>query len=275
MANTKLDVLIFWQDDSIDENCLKNVERELKEAQGDKLYLVIHTNGGDPFSAVRIMRIIHEKYKEIIALVPSHAMSAGTLMALGANEIYMQHKSMLGPLDLPMEHPQDGSSISALDFKNTITTVSALSDSIAVERYGYIRKKFRIGKKEAAKLALDTATEFVRPIVDQVDPYHLQRAQRELKIGWFYAYDLLRARMMKDRAGRAWDTAKTLVNSFPSHDYGIFSDDATNMLNLTIKKLDDLPEWQSIKPVYDIIDSKGVDSIQRKEIEHASKTTTK
>lgn len=275
MANTKLDVLIFWQDDSIDETCLKSVEKELKDAQGDKLYLVIHTNGGDPFSAVRIMRIIHEKYKEIIAIVPSHAMSAGTLMALGANEIYMQHKSMLGPLDLPMEHPQDGSSISALDFKNTITTVSALSDSIALERYGYIRKKFRIGKKEAAKLALDTATEFVRPIVNQVDPYHLQRAQRELRIGWFYAYDLLRARMMKDKSGRAWDTAKTLVNSFPSHDYGIFSDDATNMLKLTIKKLDDLPEWQSIKPVYDIIDNKGVDSIQRKEIDHVSKTPTK
>ena len=91
-------------------------------------------------------------------------------MEVGRNEIYMQHKSMLGPLDLPMEHPQDGSSISALDFKNTITTVSTLSDSIALERYGYIRKKFRIGKKEAAKLALDTATEFVRPIVNQVDP---------------------------------------------------------------------------------------------------------
>lgn len=277
MTNTKLEVLIFWQDDSdsIDDDSLKAAENELKDAQGEKLYLVIHTNGGDPFSAVRIMRVIHEKYKEIIGIIPSHAMSAGTLMALGTNEIYMQHKSMLGPLDLPMEHPQDGSSISALDFKNTITTISTLCDSIAMERYGHLRKKCRLGKKEASKIALETATEFVRPIVDQIDPYHLQRAQRELRIGWFYAYDLLRARMMKDKAGRAWDTAKILVNSFPSHDYGIFSDDAIKMLNLTVKKLDKLPEWQSIKPAYDIIDSKGVEIIQRKEINHVSKTPTK
>lgn len=273
----KLHVLFFWIDEgtksAINEGCLKKVELQLKDAQGDKLYLVIHTNGGDPFSAVRIMRIIQEKYTEITSIIPSHAMSAGTLMALGTNEIYMQHKSMLGPLDLPMEHPKDGSNISALDLKNTVATISELSDTIALERFRYLRKYWRIGKKEAAKLALETATEFVKPIVDQIDPYHLQKSTRELRIGWFYAYDMLCTRMMKDRHGQAWDTAKTLVNSFPSHDYGIFADDAKKMLRLTIKKLDILPEWLSIKPEFDTINDAGKDVIIMKEVNHVSKTT--
>lgn len=277
MATAKLDVLIFWVDQNskskIDEDCLKDVETQLKDAQGNKLYLVIHTNGGDPFSAVRIMRVIQEKYKEIVAIVPSHAMSAGTLMALGTNEIYMQHKSMLGPLDLPMEHPQDGSTISALDLKNTLATVSELSDTIALERFRYLRKTWKISKKDAAKLSLDTATEFVRPIVEQVDPYHLQKSTRELRIGWFYAYDLLCTRMMKDKTSQAWDTAKTLVNSFPSHDYGIFSNDAKSMLKLVIKELDTLSEWESIRPVFDTINERGKDIIIRKEIDYAPKVS--
>lgn len=277
MAGTKLDVLIFWIDENstseIDEECLKDVEKQLKDIQGDKLYLVIHTNGGDPFSAVRIMRVIQEKYKEILAIIPSHAMSAGTLMALGTNEIYMQHKSMLGPLDLPMEHPRDGSTISALDLKNTVTNIAGLSDTIALDRYRFLRRSCKISKKEAAKLALETATNFVQPIVEQVDPYHLQKAQRELLIGWFYAYDLLCTRMMEVNKSQAWDTAKTLVNSFPSHDYGIFSDDAKKMLKLIIKKLDSLPEWESIKPEFDTINNAGKDIILRKEIDHVSKTS--
>ncbi len=267
-----LQVLMFIVDEpkkSINKESLRKVERALENVQGDKLYLVIQTRGGDPFSAVRIMKVIHKKFREVISIVPSHAMSAGTLMALGTNKIYMQAKSMLGPLDLPSEHPNDGSWISALDFRNTITTLAGLSDTIADVRYKFLRNKCGLGKKDAAKEALSTATHFMEPIVKQIDPYHLQKSVRELKIGWWYAYDLLVARMMATNPSQAWDTAKTLVNDFPAHDYGIFSNDARLLLSLAIEDLDTLAEWRVIKPVFDTIDNLGNDAIVRKEVDYA------
>lgn len=269
-SKVTLQVLIFRVDEAdkmIDPDCLKKVEEALEGIQGDKIYLVIHTSGGDPFSAVRIMRVIQNKFTNIISIIPSHAMSAGTLMALGSNEIYMQPKSMLGPLDLPIEHPNDGSRISALDLTKTITTIAELSDAIAEERFKFLRETCELGKRDAARIALETATSFVKPIIEQVDPYHLHKSDRELKIGWWYAYDLLRSRMIKDD-DLAWDIATNLVNKFPAHDYGIFADDAEKELNLTIKKLERLSEWEVIKPVFDTINSKDEDAIVREEVEY-------
>lgn len=269
MANGKITVLFFWVDEdrtSIDQKCLRLIENEVKGLSGKKLFLVIQTNGGDPFSAVRIMRILQEKYEKILTIVPSHAMSAGTLMALGTDEIYMQHKSMLGPLDLPMEHPTDGSRISALDINNTITAIAGLADSIASDRYKFLRGK-KLGKNEAANLAFESATKLVEPVLQKIDPYHLQKSVRELKIGWWYAYDLLTSRMMATNSTRAWDTAKKLVNFFPAHEYGIFASDAKDLLRLNVKDLEKLPEWKTIKPRYDEISLQGKDAIIIEEME--------
>jgi len=120
--NTKIQFLIFHVDkrEIINDQCLEEIEREVAEKSGDHLYLVIQTYGGSPFSAVSIMNILQDKFKKISALIPKYAKSAGTLMALGTDIIYMNARSALGPLDLPVEHPRDGSRISALDIKNAL-----------------------------------------------------------------------------------------------------------------------------------------------------------
>lgn len=236
---------IVQDDNSIEKRTIDIVEKQLGNASGDQLYLIMESFGGDPFSAVAIMNILQNRFKKITSIVPSHSKSAGTLMVLGTDEIYMNDKSSLGPLDLPIEHPKDGSRISALDVQQTITSLSSLSESIADERYNFLRKDRKMSKKEAAQMALDCSVKLIEPIVSQIDPYHLQKANRELKIGFWYAIDLLVSRMMKDNLDQAIKTARSLVNDWPAHEYAIFQRDAKTMLKLDVKKLDTLPSWKN------------------------------
>lgn len=251
---TKVRYLIFYVDKgrSINDRCLEAVEQEVKDRGGEHLYLIIQTYGGNPFSAVSIMNILQSKFPHISTLIPKYAKSAGTLMALGTDIIYMNARSALGPLDLPIEHPKDGSRISALDLRNAITELSELCNLIALERYKLLRDEegkndIGVSKIDAAKLAFESAVEFTRPIIDKVDPYHLNKSMRELRIARDYAIDLLMSRMMKGDFNKALTTATRFVNIFPVHEYSIFSKEAGGLLGLTIGDLESLSEWQGIK----------------------------
>lgn len=105
----------------------------------------------------------------------------------------------------------------------------------------------KLSKYEAAKLALDTATQIVAPIVQKIDPYNLQRGFREAKIGLYYAIDMLVERMMTKKIRQAIETSKSLVDNYPSHGYGIFFEEAKYALKLTVYPLESLPEWSKIE----------------------------
>lgn len=64
------------------------------------LDLILHTPGGDPAAAEAIVNYLRVKFdKDIRAIVPQLAMSAGTMMACSAKEIIMGKQSSLGPID--------------------------------------------------------------------------------------------------------------------------------------------------------------------------------
>jgi hypothetical protein len=248
--------LIFIDNSSsgIDDTTLANVEREIGTNEASHLYLVIDSRGGDAFSAVSLMNIINTQFDRISTIVPRRAKSAATLMALGTDDIYMAPKSALGPLDLPIEHHRDGSRISALDVRNTTTSMAGLVESIAKSRFSFLRER-ECSMTDAAKYSLKSATTFLEPIVQQVDPYHLQKAQRELLIGYRYAVKMLLRRMMKGKRDKALETARCLVDDFPAHEYSIYSDDAKELLKLEIKELKDLTIWNNtIKSIFNSVD---------------------
>lgn len=61
--------------------------------------LFLHSNGGSGTAPWRIVNLIREYTKDFTVLVPHHAFSAGTLIALGANKIIMHKMGCLGPID--------------------------------------------------------------------------------------------------------------------------------------------------------------------------------
>jgi hypothetical protein len=244
--------LIFIENsnEGIDKSTLEFALSKVKDSKADHLYLILESYGGDPSSAVSLMNVLDANFTKISAIVPRYAKSAATLMALGTNEIYMNPRSGLGPLDLQIEHHRDGSRISALDVRNTITSMAALVNTLAKAKFKTLRER-EISALEASRLSMQNATDFLEPIVRQVDPYHLQRAERGLNVGRLYAIRMLKKRMMKGKPSQASTTAQDLVDIFPAHDYCIYSDDAKG-LNLEIKDLDELPVWNgTLKSKYE------------------------
>lgn len=62
-------------------------------------FLILHTKGGSPVPAYLISRYLKVAPKGFVAVIPRRSKSAGTLIALGAEEIHMGMMSELGPID--------------------------------------------------------------------------------------------------------------------------------------------------------------------------------
>lgn len=71
-----------------------------------KLSLLLDTNGGHTAAAWRIINIIRSFCDDLEVIIPAKAMSAGTLMSLGADRIVMTKQAALGPIDPSLDnHP--------------------------------------------------------------------------------------------------------------------------------------------------------------------------
>lgn len=71
-----------------------------------KISLILDTNGGRTSAAWRLINLLRSFGDELEVIVPTKAMSAGTLMALGADRVVMTKQAALGPIDPSLDsHP--------------------------------------------------------------------------------------------------------------------------------------------------------------------------
>lgn len=86
-----------------DINGLMSVMYGMDWAKG--LVLVLHTPGGITNAAETVVEYLHSKFDDIEVIVPTFAMSAGTMISLASNRIVMGRQSQLGPIDPQMPLP--------------------------------------------------------------------------------------------------------------------------------------------------------------------------
>lgn len=79
------------------------------------LTLILHTPGGVTNATETIIDYIHSKFKYVEVVIPTFAMSAGTIIALSADKIIMGRQSQLGPIDPQMI--MNGRAFSAVSVK--------------------------------------------------------------------------------------------------------------------------------------------------------------
>ena len=70
--------------------------------------VIIHTPGGLVLAAAQIALALREHKAKTIAIVPHYAMSGGTLIALAADELWMDQNAVLGPVDPQLSDPRHG-----------------------------------------------------------------------------------------------------------------------------------------------------------------------
>ncbi len=78
--------------------------------------IILDTPGGVVEVVERMVAVIRFIYREVIVIVPDRAMSAGTILALSADKIMMDHFSCLGPIDPQIE--REGQLVPALSYLN-------------------------------------------------------------------------------------------------------------------------------------------------------------
>lgn len=115
-------LLTYWnsQNGSICQNDVVGFY-ELLRATGprERAYLLIKSDGGDGQASLRIVHVLRQFAKQLIAMVPLECASAGTMLALGADEIRMGPLAYLTAIDTSIRH-----SMSPVDPDNHRVSVS-------------------------------------------------------------------------------------------------------------------------------------------------------
>lgn len=116
--------------DAMPEICeqIKLIPNSKKEVD-----LLIVSSGGDPVVAWRVMSLLRERFDNVGVLVPYNAHSAATLLAFGADEVFMHPFSSLGPIDPQIVNlsANDRTQFSVEDLKSY---VSFVENDLKIER---------------------------------------------------------------------------------------------------------------------------------------------
>lgn len=82
--------LVKWVRDQIEK---------LKEDKRKRLVMVLGTPGGSAETAEKLVDLMRNHYDEVFFVVPDEAMSAGTILCMSGDRIFMDYSSSLGPID--------------------------------------------------------------------------------------------------------------------------------------------------------------------------------
>lgn len=80
-----------------------------------KLIVVLETSGGQIEIVERIYRVFRHNYTSVDFIVPNFAYSAGTVLVLSGDSIYMDYYSVLGPID-PQYESDEGKWVPGLGY---------------------------------------------------------------------------------------------------------------------------------------------------------------
>lgn len=223
---------ISHQDSEIIENVLRSIE--LKD-NDNNLDLLLHTPGGSPEAAADVIRVCRSYSKRFGVIVPNAAMSAGTLIAMGSDEIVMSDTSNPGPIDPQMIFVQ---SKDIAIMRPAKSFIDAYIDLINSARTSIANKQ--------------SATPFLH-LLDRQDPSWIIECVRARNATVNLAKEQLKANMLKDKSEE--EIAET-VNKFlevgdkNTHGRSISPDEAM-AFGLTIRKEDKYGEfWNMIWEIY-------------------------
>ena len=102
--------------------------------------VILDTPGGVVEVVERMVTALRSLYGGVTVIVPDRAMSAGTILALSADRIMMDHLSCLGPIDPQIE--KDGKLVPALSYLNQYERLNekAQEDELTTAEYALLTK---------------------------------------------------------------------------------------------------------------------------------------
>lgn len=207
----------------------------------NKLAVVVETPGGFIEPVQRIVEVLRRHYPtHVDFIVPNAAMSAGTVLVMSGDSIYMDYYSVLGPID-----PQ----------------VQSASGGGLVPGNGYLKQYERLIEKSAAGTLTTAELSFLIQKFDPAELYQLEQAKNlsvTLLKEWLTKYKFknwkttetrnltVTDQMREQRATKIADTLND-TDKWHSHGRGISMEVARKELEL---KLED---FGALQPLNDAI----------------------
>lgn len=188
-------------------------------SDNEKVCLILCTPGGDADSAYLIARKLDRRYNNFCILVNGYCKSAGTLLALGANELIVTEDAEFGPLDVQLFGPDEFMKRSSgLTINQAVQWINAQAfeafEAFFLELRG--RSAGNITTKTAGEIASAITSELYGKITDKIDPIAIGEMQRAIDIAIQYG----------TRLGVPSEIIQHLVKGYPSHSFVIDFEEA-------------------------------------------------
>ena len=113
------------------------------EKCNSQLIVVLETNGGSVEVVERISDVFRHHFQTVVFVVPNFAYSAGTVLCLSGDEIYMDYYSVLGPIDPQIMNP-DGRPVPGLGYLEKYDDLiqRSIRDELSLAELEFLVRKF-------------------------------------------------------------------------------------------------------------------------------------
>lgn len=216
--STKMDFILYSGDVRRGAD-LEFIEFISKEQSSTGITLVLCTHGGNPDAAYKIGRFIQSVYDSFKLLIPGHCKSAGTLLAIAAQEIIFSPYGELGPLDVQMARTdiiaglESGLNIgeafwmledrASTTFHDLIADITNMSNGI-------------VSFQTASRSATEFVSALYGPVFAQIEPEDVGSRSRAMRIGEDYGM-----RLNQEFSNLLPSALRRLSRSYASHSFVI------------------------------------------------------
>jgi Serine dehydrogenase proteinase len=171
-----------------------------KLSQHETIYLFIKSDGGSGQVSLRLVTLLRQYCKKLVALVPLECASAATMIALGANEIMMGPMAYLTAVDTSLNH-----ALSPIDRDNNRVSVS-------LDELTRVIQLWRTQQAKSTENPYKHLFNYVHPLV-------IGAVDRAESLSIMICRDLLAHHISDEKI--VSEIAITLNSKYPSHTYPI------------------------------------------------------
>lgn len=213
----------------------------------EKLTFILETTGGRIEPVERIARTLRHHYKRIEFIVPNFAYSAGTVLVMCGDSIYMDYFSVLGPIDPQIEKKTDKKLLPAIGYLEEYERLVAKSvrGQLSTAELAYLLQRFDPAELYQFKQAKELSVSLLREwLVKYKFKNWRKTATRKLIVD----------KEMKIRRAEEIANKLNTPNLWHTHGRGIHMDVLRRNLKLQIEDFGTIDELnRSIRDYYSLL----------------------
>jgi hypothetical protein len=171
----------------------------------ETIYLFLKSDGGSGQVSLRLINLLRQHCKQVVALVPLQCASAATMIAIGADQILMGPTAYLTAVDTSLNH-----ALSPVDRHND-------SVSVSLDELQRVIRLWRSQQGNETENAYKSLFQYVHPLV-------IGAVDRAESLSIMLCRELLSHHIADEE--KAEQIATTLNSKYPSHSYPILLNEA-------------------------------------------------